>query len=235
MLLRSAIAFVAGFASVVHPCVLPLVPGYLSAVSAVDADKLGRPGMGRRVALGSIPFVAGFTIVFVALGTLAAAAGSFLAPRRQAEVAGFLLVVCGLAFLGLIPGADRLLAPGLLAGARRRGSSFLLGGAFAVSAAPCIGTVLGSILVLAGSSDTALRGALLLASYSIGLGAAFVLAGVAFMGAMGVFRWLRDHFWLIRGVGGAVLVASGLMLFLHREYLARVALNRLLDLVGLGV
>ena len=180
---------------------LPLVPGYLSAVSAVEANRLGQPGAARRVALSSLPFIAGFTVVFVVLGAGAAALGGVLSSDRQTELAGFVLVVLGLTFVGLLPRPERVLAPGLLAGARQRGSSMLLGAAFAVCAAPCIGTVLASILVLAGDTGTVLRGAVLLAAYSAGLGLAFLLAGVAFAQAMGAFRWLRDHYAVLRIAG----------------------------------
>ena len=234
MLVRSAVAFLAGFASVITPCVLPLVPGYLSAVSAVEVNRLGERGAARRVVLASVPFIAGFTAVFVVLGAGAAAVGSVLDQRRQTEVAGVILVALGLAFMGLLPWADRVLAPELLTAARKRGSSALLGAAFAVCAAPCIGTVLGSILVLAGDADTVLRGALLLAAYSLGLGAAFVVAGVAFTGAMRACRWLRDHYGVIRVASGATLVVLGLLLFFGRDWWLYVYLNRLLELVGLG-
>ena len=217
----------------ITPCVLPLVPGYLSAVSAIEADRLGRPGAARRVALASLPFIAGFTVVFVVLGAAAAAIGSVLPSDRQSELAGLVLVVLGLTFIGLLPWPERLFAPGLLTGARRRGSSALLGGAFAVCAAPCIGTVLASILVLASTGEV-LRGAVLLAAYSAGLGLAFLLAAVAFAQAMGAFRWLRDHYVWIRVAGGLMLVALGLLLFFHRDWWLRVFLNRLLEDVGLG-
>jgi len=231
---RIPIAFIAGFVSVITPCVLPLVPGYLSAVSAVEADRLGRPGAARRVAFGSLPFIGGFTVVFVVLGAAAAAIGRVLDADRQSEVAGFVLVVLGLAFLGLLPWPERAVAPSLLDGARRKGSSVLLGAAFAVCAAPCIGAVLGSILVLAGDAGSVVRGSVLLAAYSIGLGVAFVLAGVAFARAMGAFRWLRDHYSVLRVVGGAMLVGLGLLLFFHRDWWLRVALSWMLDSIGLG-
>ena len=228
------VAFFAGLLSIITPCVLPLVPGYLSAVSAVEADRLGEPGVGRRVARASIPFVLGFTIVFVALGAGAAALGALLDLNRRSELAGFVLVVLGLAFVGLLPWPERLVAPSLLAGARRRGSSALLGAAFAVCAAPCIGTVLASVLVLAGNTETALKGSVLLAAYSVGLGIAFVLASIAFVRAMSAFRWLRDRYHVIRIVSGVALVALGLLLFFHRDAWLRVGLNRALELVGLG-
>jgi len=231
---RIPVAFLAGLVSVITPCVLPLVPGYLSAVSAVESNRLGQPGAARRVAFATLPFIAGFTVVFVVLGAGAAAIGGVLDSDRQAELAGFVLVVIGLTFVGLLPWPERLVAPGLLEGARRRGSSTLLGAAFAVCAAPCIGTVLASVLVLASDADTVLRGAVLLAAYSAGLGFAFLLAGVAFAQAMGSFRWLRDHYAAIRVAGGLTLLTLGLLLFFHRDWWLRVFLNRVLDAAGLG-
>jgi cytochrome c-type biogenesis protein len=234
MLERIPVAFVAGLFSVVTPCVLPLVPGYLSSISAVEADRLGEPQTARRVVVASLPFILGFTVVFVVLGAAAAAIGGVVNSDRQLEIAGFVLVVLGLVFMGLLPWPERIIAPGLLTGARRSGSSLLLGGAFAVCAAPCIGTVLAGILALAADSRTVVGGSLLLVAYSAGLGFAFLLAGIAFARAMTVFRWLRDHYVVIQRVSGAILVALGLLLFFHRDWWLRVALNRLLDAVGLG-
>jgi cytochrome c-type biogenesis protein len=228
------IAFLAGLVSVVTPCVLPLVPGYLSAVSAVEVQRLGERGAARRVLVASLPFIAGFTVVFVVLGAGAAAVASVVAKPTQTQIAGFFLVVIGLAFVGLLPWPERAVAPGLLIRARRRGSSALLGGAFAVCAAPCIGTVLASILVLASSSGTIIRGIALLLAYSLGLGAAFVLAGVAFAHAMRAFRWVRSHYELLRIASGVTLVALGLLLFFHRDWWLRVALDQLFTKIGLG-
>ncbi len=230
---RLAVSFVAGFASVVTPCVLPLVPGYLSALSSVEAGKLGERGTTRRVVVSSVPFILGFTVVFVVLGAGAAAIGGVLSASAQTDVAGFVLVVLGLAFVGLLPVPERLLAPGLITGARRRGSGVLLGGAFAVCAAPCIGTVLAAVLVLASDTGTVLKGAVLLAAYALGLGVAFILAGIAFARAMGAFRWLRDRYMLIQVASGLTLVALGLLLFFHRDWWLHVALNRALDAIGL--
>jgi cytochrome c-type biogenesis protein len=234
MLERIPVVFLAGLASIVFPCVLPLVPGYLSAVSAVEARHFGEPGVGRRVARSSLPFVAGFSVVFVALGAGAAAVGGAIDDRRlQSEIAGFVLVVIGLAFVGLLPWPERAIAPRLVETARRRGSSALLGGAFAVCAAPCIGVVLGSVLVLASDSSTVLRGAFLLAVYSAGLGLGFLLAGVAFAQAMGTFRWLRDHYGVMRIAGGATLVALGLLLFFDRTWWLYVAVDDVFSALGL--
>jgi len=219
---------VAGLVSFLAPCVLPLVPGYLSAISAVEAGRLGQPGTTRRVFLASLPFVAGFTVLFVALGAGAGLVGNAVSlnSTRVQAVAGFIVIVFGLAFAGLLPFPERLVAPGLVGGARRRGSGALLGAAFAVCAAPCMGPVLGTILVLA-------RGSVLLLAYSLGLAVPFVLAGIAFSHVMGPFRWLRDHYVAIRTVSGALLVAIGLLLFFDRIWWLSVGFNRALEAVGL--
>jgi cytochrome c-type biogenesis protein len=234
MLGQIPVAFAAGLLSFLAPCVLPLVPGYLSAVSAVDPARLGERSASRHVVVSSIPFVLGFTAVFVALGTGVAAAGGLLSTAAQQEIAGFVVVVFGLAFMGLLPWPERLVVPGLMSGARRTRSNVLLGGAFGVCAAPCIGPVLASILALAGSTSTVLQGSVLLLAYSAGLAVPFLATGVAFARAMSAFRWLRDHYAVIQFVSGAVLVAIGLLLFFDRFWWLRVALNRALGALGLG-
>jgi cytochrome c-type biogenesis protein len=222
------ISFLAGFASFVAPCVLPLVPGYLSAVSSLEARQLGTPGAARRVLAGSVPFVAGFTVVFVALGTLAGVFGDVVQRRVFEEVAGFVLVVIGLAFARLLPMPQRLVAPALLTGARDSGSNVLLGGAFAVCAAPCVAPILATALVLAGSASTAAQGALLLFAYSLGLALPFVLAGLVFAPAMGSFRWLRDRFHYFEIAGGLVLMGLGLLFFFDRMWWLRSAFHHVI-------
>ena len=131
------VALLAGFLSFLAPCVLPLVPGYLSAISAVEADRLGDRGSARRVVLASVPFVLGFTAVFVLLGVGAQLVGGGLLRDQflLEKVAGFVLVVFGFAFMGLLPWPERLLGAGLVQEARSRGSRLALGGAFAICAA----------------------------------------------------------------------------------------------------
>jgi cytochrome c-type biogenesis protein len=216
--------------------VLPLVPGYLSAVSAVQADRLGEPGVALRVVRGSIPFALGLIAVFVLLGAGAAAIGLNAVEDQflLEQLAGFVLIVFGFVFMGLLPWPERLFGAGLIAGARERGSSFLLGGAFAVCAAPCIGPVLGSILLLAGDSGTVLEGSVLLAAYAAGLAVPFVLAAAIFTPAMGVFRWLRDHYTAIRVVSGLILVAVGMLLFFGRFWWIRVYMNRFFEWLGVS-
>ena len=231
-----AVAFGAGLVSFLAPCVLPLVPGYLSAVSSVEADRLGEPGAARRVVLSSLPFVGGLVAVFVLLGAGAAAVGLSIAENQflLEQIAGLVLIVFGLVFMGLLPWPERLLGAGLVQGARRRGSGFLLGGAFAVCAAPCISPVLGSILVLAGDSGTVLEGSFLLAVYALGLGVPFLIAAALFVPAMGVFRRIRDHYTVIQLVSGAILVALGGLLFFDRFWWLRVYLNRFFEFLGIG-
>jgi cytochrome c-type biogenesis protein len=235
-LTQIAVAFAAGFVSFLAPCVLPLVPGYLSAVSAVQADRLGEPGVAWRVVRGSVPFALGLIAVFVILGAGAAAIGLNAVEDQflLEKIAGFVLVVFGFVFMGLLPWPERLFGAGLIAGARDRGSGFLLGGAFAVCAAPCIGPVLGSILLLAGDSGTVFEGSLLLAAYAAGLAVPFVIAAAVFTQAMGAFRWLRDHYTAIRVASGAVLIAVGLLLFFGRFWWIRVYVNRFFEWLGVA-
>jgi cytochrome c-type biogenesis protein len=224
-------AFGAGLVSFLAPCVLPLVPGYLSAMSAVEAGRLGDRQTTLRVVRASLPFAAGLVTVFVLLGAGAAAVGLSIGRNQflLEQIAGFVLIVFGLVFLGLLPWPERLIGAGLVSGARRRGSAFLLGGAFALCAAPCVGPVLGSILVLAGNSDTVVQGSALLAVYACGLALPFVVAAAVFTPAMGLFRWLRDHYLWIRAAGGLVLLALGVLLFIGRFWWLRVLLNRALE------
>jgi cytochrome c-type biogenesis protein len=142
--------------------------------------------------------------------------------------------VLGLAFMGLLPWPERLVAPGALSRARASGSRALLGAAFAVCAAPCVGVVLSAILVLAADSRTIVRGVILLAVYSLGLTVAFVAIGIAFGHAMAAFRWVRNHYAVIRVASGAVLVALGLLLFFDRNWWLNVAVHRFFDAIGLG-
>jgi cytochrome c-type biogenesis protein len=225
--------FLLGFASIAFPCVLPLVPGYLSAVSAVEAKRLGDPGVTRRVALASVPFVVGFAIVFVALGAAANLIGSVMSEETKQAFAGFILVVAGLAFMGLLPGTDRLVAGGLVQGARSSGSRVLLGGAFAVCAAPCVGPFLAEAVAAAANAETVLRGSAWLTAYAAGLGLAFLLVAVFFVRGMAFFRWLRDHYRWFSVVGGAILVVLGVLLFFDEFYRVQIYTHRLLEAFGL--
>jgi cytochrome c-type biogenesis protein len=204
-----AIAFAAGIVSFISPCVLPLVPGYLSFVSGVGFDELGaRP---KRVTALTGTFVLGFTIMFVLLGAGTAWFGSsLLQHRRTLEIiGGAFLIVAAIVVAGL-----RL--PRLLAMERRlhlgQGGSLtasgLAGVTFAIGWSPCIGPTLGAILTLSlGTSTGAADGAILLAAYSLGLGVPFLIAGLAFTRALGVAAWIRRH-WRAVSLGSAALLAG---------------------------
>src|SRR4029078_5916905 len=133
---RLPLAFLAGVVSIAFPCVLPLVPGYLSAVSGIGAGRRGEGGVAKRVVIASLPFALGFTVVFVVLGAGAAAVGGALSHDLQSEVGGCVLVVLGLAFAGLLPWPERLVAPGAVTRARASGSRGLRAGGVAGCAAP---------------------------------------------------------------------------------------------------
>ena len=208
-----AIAFAAGVVSFTSPCVLPLVPGYLSFVSGVGFDELGdRP---RRVTASTSAFVAGFTAMFVAFGAGAAWFGSFLLEnRRPLEItAGIFIIVAAVTFLGLpLP---RLLSTERRLALRPSGSmaaSGLTGVAFAIGWTPCVGPTLAAILTLSAGGGGAAEGAVLLGAFSLGLGLPFLLFGLAFTRSLGLVRWLRRR-WRVVSVGSAaVLVAFGALL-----------------------
>ena len=216
---RIPIAFFAGFASFVAPCVLPLVPGYLATIGGRESP--------RRALVTSLPFTAGFTVVFVALGIGISALSGIVSQRVFEEIAGFVLVVFGLGFAHLLPLPERPVAPGLLSAARDRGSRVLLGAAFATCAAPCVSPILASALVLATDRSTIGESAVLLFAYSLGLAIPFVGAGVVFGPAMGSFRWLRDRYRYVELGGGFVLVAIGLLLFFDKLWWLRGAFARI--------
>ena len=208
-----AIAFAAGVVSFTSPCVLPLVPGYLSFVSGVGFDELGdRP---RRVTASTSAFVAGFTAMFVAFGAGAAWFGSFLLEnRRPLEItAGIFIIVAAVTFLGLplprLLSAERRLA---LRPSGSMAASGLTGVAFAIGWTPCVGPTLAAILTLSAGGGGAAEGAVLLGAFSLGLGLPFLLFGLAFTRSLGLVRWLRRR-WRVVSVGSAaVLVAFGALL-----------------------
>ena len=212
---EAAVAFSAGLLSFATPCVLPLVPAYLGAIGARSTDP-------RRSLQASLPFVLGFSLVFIALGAGAGLAGGALTDHRAdlIRLAGIVIVAMGLIMLGLIPipGLERTFSPGLER-AHASGSSMLLGCAFGLAWTPCIGPVLGSIMTLAATGATALRGAALLAAYAAGLAVPFLVAGVALGRVMSAARVVRDRYALVRVLSGAVLIVAGLLVFFDKTYL----------------
>ena len=211
---QAAAAFAAGVVSFATPCVLPLVPAYMSAIGASATD----PGRALRAAA---PFVIGFSAVFVTLGVAVGLAGSLVTDHRieLVHLGGIVIVAMGFMMMGLIrvPFLERSLAPGV-APARASGSSLLLGGAFGLCWTPCVGPVLGSILALAATEATAARGAGLLAAYAAGLAVPFLAVALGLGQAMSAGRFLRDRYTAVRIVSGVILVAAGLLVFFDQAY-----------------
>ncbi|MDP9863507.1 MULTISPECIES: cytochrome c biogenesis CcdA family protein [Streptosporangium] len=202
------IAVAAGLVSFLSPCVLPLVPGYLSYVTGMSAD----PKRGRMVA-GIALFILGFAVVFVAGGALFGGLGAVLLGNADiiTRVLGALTVVLGLAFMGVVPGLQRDFRIHRLPAAGLAGAP-LLGVVFGLGWTPCIGPTLGVVLTLGLTEGSAGRGALLAFAYALGLGLPFLAAGLAYRKALHTFKAVRRHSQLITRVGGVMLVAVGLLL-----------------------
>lgn len=233
-------AFFAGLISFLSPCVLPLVPGYVSYMSGLSAGEVEVSQRRRRVdatrAMGG--FVAGFTVVFVALGATATLLGSFLSDYEDVflKVSGVLIILLGLVFMGVLK------VPFLYREARFHPSakagfwgSATLGAAFAFGWSPCIGATLGPILAMAaGRGDgSAGEGAGLLAIYSLGLGVPFIIAGLGISHLTGAVKWLRTHTRAITVVGGAFLIGMGILFLTDRVFEISIWMQRVFDAVGL--
>lgn len=212
LLLAVPIAVVAGLVSFFSPCVLPLLPGYLSYVSGVGVQDLEREGRSRLLA-GSLLFVLGFSAVFVAGGALFGALGAELQEQRRllSVVLGIVVIVLGLVFAGALPLFQRDLRIHAVP-AVGVGIAPLLGVLFGLGWLPCIGPTLGSVLLLANSEGTYERGAFLTFTYCLGLGVPFVLAALGFGRFMGAVRWARRHQAALQRGGGALLVVVGVLL-----------------------
>lgn len=208
LLLALPVALAAGLVSFLSPCVLPLVPGYLSYVTGMSGD----PRRGRMVA-GSALFVLGFSLVFVAGGALFGGLGSLLLGNAGVitRVLGALTIVLGLAFLGLLPGLQRDVRIHRFPAAGIAGAP-LLGVVFGLGWTPCIGPTLSAVLTLSLDQASAVRGAVLAFAYALGLGLPFVLAALAYRKAIQTFTAVRRHSRLITRLGGAMLVVVGVLL-----------------------
>lgn len=209
-----SVAFAAGVVAFLSPCVLPLAPGYVSYITGLTgselADTRGRRG---QVLAGSLLFVLGFSVVFVSYGVLFGGAGSLLLEYADIinRVLGVLVIVMGLAFMGLIPGLQR---EWRMHRAPRWGvaGAPVLGLLFGLGWTPCIGPTLTAVQTLAFTEASALRGAILSFAYCLGLGLPFVLLALAFSRMARAIGWVREHYVWVMRIGGGMLVVVGALL-----------------------
>jgi cytochrome c-type biogenesis protein len=232
-----ALAFAAGFVSFVSPCVLPLVPGYLAAVTGSGTAVEERRRVNVRALLRSLLFVATFSAIFILLGLSATAIGSFLFDNRPLlnKVAGGLIVVMGLAFVAsvFVVRLNREWRPQGLIERAGRGGPIVAGAAFAVAWTPCVGPTLGAILSLASNSTTTGKGALLLAGYSAGLAIPFLFSALAFNAASRSFAFFKRHYAAIQLISGVVLVAMGVLVFTGELFHLNIEAQKALDRLGI--
>ncbi|MEU0626202.1 cytochrome c biogenesis protein CcdA [Streptomyces sp. NPDC005989] len=213
LLVALPLAVLAGLVSFFSPCVLPLVPGYLSYVTGVSGTDLAQAKRGRMVAGASL-FVLGFTAVFVSGGALFGFFGQTLQQHSEVltRILGVLMILMGIFFMGLMPWMTqrefrihKRPVTGL-AGAP------VLGALFGIGWTPCLGPTLSSVSILAVDQGTAGRGAILTVAYCLGLGVPFVLAAVAFRKALGAFGWVKRHYAWVMRIGGVMMIVTGLLL-----------------------
>jgi cytochrome c-type biogenesis protein len=206
------VAAAAGLVSFLSPCVLPLVPGYLSYVTGMSGADLGERRRGRLL-LGVGLFVLGFTVVFVSAGLAFGGFGALLQQHAAVitKVLGGVTIVLGVAFMGFIPGLQRTVKSSRLPAAGVAGAPFL-GALFGLGWTPCIGPTLAAVQAMAYTEASATRGALLSFAYCIGLGVPFLLTAVAYRRALGAFGWVKRHYQAVMRIGGGLLVAIGVLL-----------------------
>lgn len=209
-------ALAAGIVSFLSPCVLPLVPGYLSAVSGVSAAELDSAGW-RRILGPSLLFVASFSTIFVLLGLTATGIGSALQDHQQllTKISGALIVAMGVLFVAslFVTRLNREWHVDALLERAGKGGPIVAGAAFAIAWTPCIGPTLGAILSAATLSSSAGHAAFLLAVYSAGLAIPFLLTAVAFSRATTAFAVVKRHYQAIIATGGAILIAMGILIW----------------------
>ncbi|MFE9685976.1 cytochrome c biogenesis CcdA family protein [Streptomyces sp. NPDC002701] len=213
LVLAVPIAVLGGLVSFFSPCVLPLVPGYLSYVTGISGTDLAEARRGRMVAGASL-FVIGFTAVFVSGGALFGYFGSTLQEHKDvmSKVLGVLMVVMGVFFMGMMPWLTqrefrfhKRPVAGLV-------GAPVLGALFGIGWTPCIGPTLASVLALSSDQASAGRGAILTVAYCVGLGVPFVVAAIAFRKALGAFGWVKRHYVWVMRIGGGMMIATGLLL-----------------------
>lgn len=226
------VAFAAGLISFLSPCVLPLVPGYISAVAGVTPADI----RASRVIGPSLAFVASFSLIFIALGLLGQRAlhGALTGPTAL-KVSGAVIVAMGVLFVlaPFVPGLSREWHVDSLMQRAGRGGPILTGMAFALAWTPCTGPTLGAIITATGVSGSAAHGALLLAVYCAGLGVPFLITGLAFGKATAALTVVKRHYPVVIGLGGAVLIGMGVLIWTGEFTQLNITVNHWLQTLGL--
>ena len=226
------VAFGAGLISFLSPCVLPLVPGYISAVAGVAPTEI----RARRVIGPSLAFVASFSVIFIALGLLGQQAlrGALTGPAAL-KISGAVIITMGVVFVlaPFVPQLSREWYVGRLMNRAGRGGPVLTGAAFALAWTPCTGPTLGAIITAAGLSGSAARGAFLLAVYCAGLAVPFLLTGLAFGTVTSALSVVRRHYAVVISAGGVVLIGMGILIWTGEFTQLNITVNHWLTTLGL--
>jgi cytochrome c-type biogenesis protein len=226
------VAFGAGLISFLSPCVLPLVPGYISAVAGVAPADI----RARRVLGPSLAFVASFSAIFIVLGLLGQQAlhGVLTGPTAL-KVSGAVIIAMGIVFVlaPFVPMFSREWHVDSLMQRAGRSGPILTGAAFALAWTPCTGPTLGAIVTAAGVSGSAAHGAFLLAVYCAGLGVPFLITGLAFGTATSALTVVKRHYPLVIGIGGVVLIGMGVLIWTGEFTQLNITVNQWLQSLGL--
>jgi cytochrome c-type biogenesis protein len=230
-------AFAVGLVSFVSPCVLPLVPGYLSAVSGVSIGEMREGSKTINVLGPAIIFCLSFTVMFVALGMSATGLGATLRDSKSTldTIAGALIIAMGVFFLAtpFVPRLNKEWRPDALISRAGAGGPVIAGLAFAVAWTPCVGPTLASILAAASTADSVGHGGVLLAFYSAGLAVPFLLTALAFNRATSAFKWIRERYVVVTAISGLVLIVMGTMMLTGQLTQLNVEAQRALSGLGL--
>jgi len=226
------VAFGAGLISFLSPCVLPLVPGYISAVAGVAPSEI----KATRVIGPSLAFVASFSVIFIALGLLGQQAlHSALTGPAALKVSGALIIAMGVLFVlaPFVPRLSRTWHVNSLMERAGRGGPVLAGMAFALAWTPCTGPTLGAIVTAAGTSNSAAHGAFLLGVYCLGLAVPFLITGLAFGKATSALTVVKRHYAVVIGAGGVVLIGMGVLIWTGEFTQLNITVNHWLQSLGL--
>jgi cytochrome c-type biogenesis protein len=230
-------ALAAGLVSFLSPCVLPLVPGYLAAVTGVSATEIEQAGW-RRVLAPSLLFVASFSAIFIILGLTATGLGSTLQDNRELldKLSAALIIAMGVLFVAapFVLRLNREWHVDALLERAGSGGPIVAGAAFAVAWTPCVGPTLAAILSAAALSDSAGHGAALLAFYSAGLAIPFLLTAVAFTRMTTAFDVVKRHYAVIMAIGGVILIGMGVLIWTGELFRLNAEAQQFLDSIGLN-